>query len=51
MNPDVFPYVVECPDCPHNTTAEITREEATEALETLRDTLRNEAGAPQETIG
>jgi len=23
----------------------------TEALETLRDTLRNEAGAPQETIG
>jgi hypothetical protein len=32
MNPDVFPYVVECPDCPHNTTAEITREEATEAV-------------------
>lgn len=29
---DIFPYVIECPDCPYGTTAEITREEASEAV-------------------
>ena len=29
---DVFPYVFECMDCPYDSTAEITHEEATEAV-------------------
>lgn len=28
----IFPYVFECVDCPHDSTAEIGREEATEAV-------------------
>jgi len=28
----IFPYVFECMDCPHGSTAEIGREEATEAV-------------------
>jgi hypothetical protein len=32
MNPDIFPYVVECADCPHGSVAEVTHEEAEEAI-------------------
>jgi len=28
----IFPYVFECMDCPHDSTAEVTHEEAAEAV-------------------
>lgn len=32
FDPAIFPFQFECMDCPHDSTAEITHDEATEAV-------------------